>query len=162
MNIYIYIYIPMYIHMYMCICIYICACTFSAVSMYIYVYLYKDLEVVPHPQNILPVHVPSGTSGPGSGPIYAHSGCARLNVTTHRWHRRVCFAELNDISAYTTARLSDIRAGTRYLAPSPWYPVPGSTKDMVPRTWYKYLLLGTEAYAELNDIRVSRATNSMK
>ena len=28
----------------------------------------QDLEVVPHPENIFPVHVPSDTYGPGRGP----------------------------------------------------------------------------------------------
>ena len=41
--------------------------------------------------------------------IYIYTGCARLNVTTHTWHTRVCCAELTDICAYTTARLSDMR-----------------------------------------------------
>ena len=54
-----------------------------------------------------------------------YTGCARLNVTTHKWHTRVCCAELSDIRTYTTARLSHIRMDTRYLVPSTWYQVLG-------------------------------------
>ena len=99
------------------------------------------------------------------------TGCARLNVTTHKWHMQVCRAKLNDICAYTTAGLSDIRMSTRYLVICRWYEntwhLICGPKYLEQSAWHQVLLyqvlgtkyLVTRPYTISNDIRIAMPTD---
>ena len=57
----------------------------------------------------------------------------------HNIHSRVACAELIDIRAHSTARLSGMRVGIRYLIPGTWYQVlDAKHKYSVPMLGTKY------------------------